>query len=584
MLEPLSKTASGPARDWLAQIESCLRGRSGTKSAGADELAIRCLNPGAHSNGDKRPSATWNIAKGTGHCHRCGEAWNCLQAAELLGLKLPKTKPRSEIVAEYGYTDEDGNLLYEVLRYEPKGFKQRRPDGDGWTWSTKGVRRVPYRLPELLASNPEDFVFIVEGEQDANGLHGIGLVSTTVAGGAGKWRAEYSDALAGKEVGIIPDNDEPGKAHGKAVAASLIGKAKTVKILDLPDLPPGGDVSDFIRGKDPDDAAERLAIMAYEAPEWTPVANEDESKKPTFALPVDEFLLEAFPDIDELIPGILASGAHTLATSPRGAGKSQLATAFAVSLAAGRSALPGFEVKRQTPCRYPDGEIPTRLVQERTNLHLETVKAEPHELTDHLHVISRVAVQMQTALRLPSLATVQGRDWLLRELDRFPARVVFIDTVRALMRHPNYSLNDEEGWRPCEELLAELSAAGVSVFYCHHDGKGGHQLGTSAREFDPSYVLHLTAPKRKGGGWCRFCIEETKGRLGPTFEPREYVLEPDAASSGSVWTIVEGQTQTKGERILQHRRQHPAVCSGRVGRAPKHRRHTANAPPRKIIA
>lgn len=53
---------------------------------------------------------------------------------------------RARLVATYDYRDEGGNLLYQVLRYHPKDFRQRRPDGEGgWSWSVKGVPRVPYR-------------------------------------------------------------------------------------------------------------------------------------------------------------------------------------------------------------------------------------------------------------------------------------------------------------------------------------------------------------------------------------------------------------------------------------------------------
>src|SRR5436189_130430 len=58
--------------------------------------------------------------------------------------------PRAHtIVATYDYTDERGTLLYQNVRYEPKDFRMRRPDGTGWTWNVKGVRRVLYRLPDL---------------------------------------------------------------------------------------------------------------------------------------------------------------------------------------------------------------------------------------------------------------------------------------------------------------------------------------------------------------------------------------------------------------------------------------------------
>ena len=80
------------------------------------------------------------------------------------------------IVATYDYRDERGGCLYQVVRFEPKGFAQRRPDGNGgWIWNLDGVRQVPYRLPELLAADPDEWVLIVEGEKDADRLAGFGL-------------------------------------------------------------------------------------------------------------------------------------------------------------------------------------------------------------------------------------------------------------------------------------------------------------------------------------------------------------------------------------------------------------------------
>lgn len=59
--------------------------------------------------------------------------------------------PIGRIVATYDYTDRDGVLLFQAVRYEPKGFRQRRPDGKGgWVWSLGDVQRVLFRLPELM--------------------------------------------------------------------------------------------------------------------------------------------------------------------------------------------------------------------------------------------------------------------------------------------------------------------------------------------------------------------------------------------------------------------------------------------------
>lgn len=174
-----------------------------------------------------------------------------------------------QIVAIYDYLDESSSLLSQVLRYSPKNFKQRKPDGKGaWTWKLGNVRRVPYHLPEILAATTE--IFICEGEKDCDTLKAAGLVSTTNPGGAGKWRSEYSEYLRGKDVVIIPDADEPGRKHALEVATSLHLIAASVKIIQM--LPVPGDkvakdVSDwFAAGMN----ATLLRALAEDTPRWMP--------------------------------------------------------------------------------------------------------------------------------------------------------------------------------------------------------------------------------------------------------------------------------------------------------------------------
>jgi hypothetical protein len=70
-------------------------------------------------------------------------------------------RPPRRLVARYEYRDEDGTLLYEVCRFEPKDFRPRRPDGrGGWLWGLGDARRVCYRLPDLVE---HERVFWVEG-------------------------------------------------------------------------------------------------------------------------------------------------------------------------------------------------------------------------------------------------------------------------------------------------------------------------------------------------------------------------------------------------------------------------------------
>ena len=159
-----------------------------------------------------------------------------------------KATVKRRIVATYDYTDESGALLFQALRYEPKGFSQRRPaDGGAWVYSLDGVRRVLYRLPEVQAAVAAGrIIHLVEGEKDADALHALGLCATCNPMGAGKWDDTFSEVLAGAAVVILPDNDAPGRRHADQVARSLWGRAKRIRVVELPDLPEKGDVSDWL--------------------------------------------------------------------------------------------------------------------------------------------------------------------------------------------------------------------------------------------------------------------------------------------------------------------------------------------------
>jgi len=175
------------------------------------------------------------------------------------------TTPTRTLTATYRYIDADGVLQFEVLRYTPKTFRQRRPDGDGWAWNLQGVTRVPYRLPELLASDRG--VCIVEGEKDCDALIALGVTATTFAGGAGKWVDNYADWFKQRTVFIIPDNDDPGRDGAQLIAARLHGVATSVHIVALPDVPEKGDVSDWL---DAGGTKAALSELCSASPVWEP--------------------------------------------------------------------------------------------------------------------------------------------------------------------------------------------------------------------------------------------------------------------------------------------------------------------------
>jgi putative DNA primase/helicase len=206
-----------------------------------------------------------------------GDAVDWLKA---IGIEIDPT-PSRRTIAIYDYRDEHGQLLFQVVRFEPKDFRQRRPDGaGGWVWNTKGVRKVLYRLPELIATPLETCVFIPEGEKDVDNLIKLGLVATCNPGGAtkqkpgaSKWLTCFGVFFKGRNVVILPDNDEAGREHAEAIAQNVAPLAASTKILDLaadcPSLPPKGDVSLWLAGGGGRDRLERLAlaVTSFQAPD-----------------------------------------------------------------------------------------------------------------------------------------------------------------------------------------------------------------------------------------------------------------------------------------------------------------------------
>ncbi|MBM3763271.1 MAG: DUF3987 domain-containing protein [Acidobacteria bacterium] len=236
------------------------------------------------------------------------------------GTTPPPAKGKSQVVARYDYVDETGELLYQVQRWQPgfdegrdKSFTQRRPDGSGgWVNKVDGVRRVPYHLPQLLAAQLGQLVFIPEGEKDVHTLERLGLVATCNSGGAseGKQFAEYSNTIAGRDAVILSDNDKAGRKHAAAVAAILQPVAASLRVVELPGLPDKGDVTDWVAMGG---TREQLLQLVADTEAWDgeglPIISEAESIAEESEWPTPEPLGDGLPEVAkfdrELLPDSL---------------------------------------------------------------------------------------------------------------------------------------------------------------------------------------------------------------------------------------------------------------------------------------
>lgn len=228
-------------------------------------------------------------------CRGCGfkEIIGALGVKESDCFKKQDEQPRRSSMSDmqgaeatYDYKDESGRLLFQVVRFPGKKFCQRHKDANGkWVWGMEGVRRVLYRLPELIASGKKRRVFIVEGEKDCDRLTKLGLIAVTnpMGAGASKWRDEYNEFLRDCHVVIIPDNDpideklgyRPGLNHAEAIFAALKGVAASITMLMLDGLPEKGDVSDWLdQGHTKNELIELVQTKEPDYRKETPYAEE----------------------------------------------------------------------------------------------------------------------------------------------------------------------------------------------------------------------------------------------------------------------------------------------------------------------
>ena len=239
------------------------------KRAGENFKTNAC--PVAEHKKFHRPN-TINPAKNLWHCNDCDVGGSVIDwlihekditaADALLELGGGPDGTNPQIIATYHYTDEGSNLLFQIGRFDRKIFKARRgPDDPEYKLGIKGVRRVLYRLPELIKAQ---LVCVTEGEKNADDLAALGFVATTNPFGAGKWRDEYSETLRDKDVVIFGDADEKGQAHVEEVIESLTGIARSIKRMHLPEG--FHDVSDYIKSfSSPDEAKTAIEKLIDQA-------------------------------------------------------------------------------------------------------------------------------------------------------------------------------------------------------------------------------------------------------------------------------------------------------------------------------
>ncbi|SHE78429.1 AAA domain-containing protein [Loktanella atrilutea] len=378
----------------------------------------------------------------------------------------------ARLTAAYDYADKDGKLAYQVVRYDwndpasPKGhgktFLQRRPDPQHegrFRYKNQGAVPLPYRLPELIEDVAAGLcIFIVEGEKKVDMLRDIGVPATCNHGGAGKFPRELAQWLAGAEVVVIPDNDAAGRDHAQIVGANLKDIAKSVSILNLPELPPKGSVDDWIPAGG--NAEELYRLRADKAEAYKPAAPQSKFNAVTW-LDIPRPGAELKP----LIKGILTQNEISLVVGESQSGKSFLAIELAMAVARG---VPFFGHKSERGAVvYQAGESAAGVRRRRLPAYAQhnfcTNKDLPFVLLqsqidlfggdEHAHALAAEAVAWGAAMSQP-------------------LRLIVIDTFNRATPGANENDGRDMGAiiERCEYIRRET---GAHVMLVHHLNAGG---------------------------------------------------------------------------------------------------------------
>jgi hypothetical protein len=380
-----------------------------------------------------------------------------------------------EVVATYTYTDEHGVELFRAERRMPKGFRQYHVVNGQKVWSLQGVRRVLYRLPQVIeAVAAGQLVYVAEGEKDVHAIEAAGAVATCNPMGAGKWQPEYGDFLKGADVIVIADNDQRGREHAAAVADDLSGKAKSVRVVQ-----PAVD-------REHADASDHLAAghALTELVPAGPLSRLDELR----AALLTSAALDRLPIPEPLIDGLLYRDSLAWLHGKPGDGKSLVSLDWACCIDAGRDWM-GRKVRRG-PVLYVIAEGATGL--------RPRVRAWEDRAGRRTGVIFLpVAVQMLAPGDPQAVATIAA--------DLGCVLVVLDTQARVTVGADENSAVEMGRVVDAAEMIRTRSRACVQ--FVHHESRGSeHMRGSTALEGAATSVLRvvkdgsrieLTNPKQK---------------------------------------------------------------------------------------
>lgn len=193
------------------------------------------------------------------------------QAARKLSGSAITNGFRPQAVHEYSH--EDGTpIFWKVRLKKDTGEKWIRPiykDQNTFRLGeakTEGLKPL-YRVPQIIASDDDEPVYVVEGELAADALISMGMVATTSGGASSAGSVSWAP-LFGRDVVLWSDCDDAGIDYVAEVAEILKGRARSIRLIDVQrlGLPEKGDAADWVSIHPQATPAEIGALPSVELP------------------------------------------------------------------------------------------------------------------------------------------------------------------------------------------------------------------------------------------------------------------------------------------------------------------------------
>lgn len=445
---------------WLCADDKCSGRRSG------DRVDGHCPRP-AHEDDD--PSFSYYVEKAGWACS-CGKGKASELIKELgidLGVIVEQVTP--SVVATYAYKDEHGEVLYEIQRLIPKSFRQRAKDPKTGEWregkgAMDGVRRLPYRLPQIKALEKGTLLLIVDGEKDVEAAWKLGVPATCISGGMANWGIrQVQDVGAGLRVSVVADKDKDGKGRKDAQRVrdlfSQIGVHANVT--EMPGPANVKDLSDWVQAGG---TVSEIEGIASNRERW-----EDIARSPIVPMSELTHLIDA--QVDYSIRPICPKGSLIIVQGPPKSGKSVFCTYLGGCAALGIFPAGAFHVEQSMKVLLVEYEDAPLLVVKRLSRYISGMGLDARALPENLLFCDYPDLWLDSQ---------RHKDLLIEEIKARGIGMVILDTLSYV-----HQAEDENSAADMKPVMANLKRiakeSNASIVLVHHAGKGSKDKSISER-------------------------------------------------------------------------------------------------------